>query len=216
MIMTICNHLLMNMCICSRSFVVWNSVNVQINLGVFIGFILIPSSVVTLVFFFSDCCGPDMVQKRQTPSCHCVYPIKVDLLLLNVSQNPNWSLFLDEFSSGLGLRAPQMQMNNFYWLTLTSLNISLDITPHTGISFSPGAASAINSSLLLHKVSIPRLVGVGDYKLLNVTWYQPPAPSPGNSTASTCTGSVIVEIAFFLEACIFFPIVLCYTCSCKL
>ncbi|CAO2818715.1 unnamed protein product [Amaranthus hypochondriacus] len=132
----------------------------------------------------SNCCGPDMVQKRETPSCHCVYPIKVDLLLLNVSQNPNWSLFLDEFSSGLGLRAPQMQMNNFYWLTLTSLNISLDITPHTGISFSPDAASAINSSLLLHKVSIPRLVGVGDYKLLNVTWYQPPAPSPAPLSAA--------------------------------
>ncbi|KAL2934899.1 Receptor-like serine/threonine-protein kinase ALE2 [Bienertia sinuspersici] len=126
----------------------------------------------------SNCCGPDMVQKRETPSCHCVYPIKVDLLLLNVSENPNWSLFLDGISRGLGLRAPQMQMNNFYWVTLKSLNISLDITPHTGIGFSADAASAINSSLLLHKVSIPKSVGVGDYKLLNVTWYQPPAPSP--------------------------------------
>lgn len=132
----------------------------------------------------SSCCGPDMVQKRETPSCHCVYPIKVDLLLLNVSQNPNWSLFLDEFSSGLGLRAAQMQMNNFYWVTLTSLNISLDITPHTGISFSAASASAINSSLVLHKVSIPQLVGVGDYKLLNVTWYQPPASSPAPLSAA--------------------------------
>ncbi|XP_021768733.1 receptor-like cytoplasmic kinase 185 [Chenopodium quinoa] len=133
----------------------------------------------------SSCCKPDMVQKRETPSCHCVYPIKVDLLLFNVSQNPNWSLFLDGFSSALGLRAPQMQMNNFYWVTLTSLNISLDITPHTGISFSAGAASAINSSLVLHKVSIPEIVGVGDYKLLNVTWYQPPAPSPAPLSAAS-------------------------------
>lgn len=133
----------------------------------------------------SNCCGPDMVQKRETPSCHCVYPIKVDLLLLNVSENPNWSLFLDELSSRLGLRAPQMQMNNFYWVTLTSLNISLDVTPHTGISFSADAASAINSSLLLHKVSIPKLAGVGDYRLLNVTWYQPPAPSPAPLSAAS-------------------------------
>ncbi|XP_021837157.2 proline-rich receptor-like protein kinase PERK3 [Spinacia oleracea] len=135
----------------------------------------------------SSCCGPDMVQKRETPSCHCVYPIKVDLLLLNVSQNPNWSLFLDGFSSALGLRAPQMQMNNFYWVTLTSLNISLDITPHTGISFSAAAASSINSSLVLHKVSIPKLVGVDDYRLLNVTWYQAPAPSPAPLSAAAPT-----------------------------
>lgn len=145
-----------------------------------------------------------MVQKRETPSCHCVYPIKVDLLLLNVSENPNWSLFLDELSSRLGLRAPQMQMNNFYWVTLTSLNISLDVTPHTGISFSADAASAINSSLLLHKVSIPKLAGVGDYRLLNVTWYQPPAPSPGKSFAKTCAAGCLapefVEIDFPPEA----------------
>ncbi|XP_074316604.1 receptor-like serine/threonine-protein kinase ALE2 [Silene latifolia] len=126
----------------------------------------------------SSCCGPDMVQKRESPSCHCVYPIKLDLLLSNVTLNPDWNLFLYEFASGLGLRGSQIQMNNFYWVTLTSLNISLDITPHTGTGFSSSGASAINSSLLLHKVHIDsKLVGVGDYKLLNVTWYQPPASS---------------------------------------
>ncbi|KAK9685012.1 hypothetical protein RND81_10G249700 [Saponaria officinalis] len=132
----------------------------------------------------SSCCGPDMVQKRESPSCHCVYPIKIDLLVSEVSQDPNWTLFLNEFASGLGLRGSQMEMNNFYWVTLSSLNISLDVTPHTGISFSGSSASAINSSLLLHKVRIDsKLVGVGDYKLLNVTWYQPPAPSPAPFSA---------------------------------
>ncbi|KAL9227642.1 hypothetical protein vseg_003309 [Gypsophila vaccaria] len=132
----------------------------------------------------SSCCGPHMVQKRESPSCHCVYPIKIDLLLSDVSQDPDWTLFLNELASGLGLRGSQLEMNNFYWLTLSSLNISLDVTPHTGISFSGSTASAINSSLLLHKVRIDsKLVGVGDYKLLNVTWYKPPPPSPAPFTA---------------------------------
>ncbi|KAK9704763.1 hypothetical protein RND81_07G009400 [Saponaria officinalis] len=126
----------------------------------------------------SSCCGPEMVQKRESSNCHCVYPIKLDLLLTNVTQNPNWNLFLYEFASGLGLRGSQIQMNNFYWVTMSSLNISLDITPHTGISFSSTGASALNSSLLLHKVHInSKLAGVGDYKLLNVTWYEPPTSS---------------------------------------
>lgn len=126
-----------------------------------------------------SCCGPDMVLKQESHTCHCVYPIKLDVLLLNVSQNPNWKLFLQEFASGLGVDASQIQMNNFYWMTLSSLNISMDIIPHAGISFSSSVASAIKSSLSLHKVPIdPKLVGVGDYRLLNVTWYHAPAPSP--------------------------------------
>ncbi|KAJ6329017.1 hypothetical protein OIU77_010652 [Salix suchowensis] len=43
----------------------------------------------------SDCCKPDMVLKRGSHGCHCVYPIKLDLLLLNISQNPNWNMFLE-------------------------------------------------------------------------------------------------------------------------
>ncbi|KAJ8440855.1 hypothetical protein Cgig2_000743 [Carnegiea gigantea] len=126
-----------------------------------------------------SCCGPDMVLKQESHTCHCVYPIKLDVLLLNVSQNANWKLFLQEFASGLGVDASQIQMNNFYWVTLSSLNISMDIIPHAGISFSSSVASAIKSSLSLHKVPIdPKLVGVGDYRLLNVTWYHAPAPSP--------------------------------------
>ena len=54
----------------------------------------------------------------------------------------------------------------------------MDFTPHTGISFSAGDASALNSSLALHKVHFDSS-HVGDYKLLNLTWFEPPAPSPG-------------------------------------
>ncbi|PQQ21911.1 proline-rich receptor-like protein kinase PERK3 isoform X2 [Prunus yedoensis var. nudiflora] len=59
---------------------------------------------------------------------------------------------------------------------LSRLNISMDITPYTGVSFSASDASAINSSLVMHKVNLdPALVG--DYKLLNITWFKPPPTS---------------------------------------
>lgn len=109
-----------------------------------------------------------------------MYPIKLDLLLVNVSQNSNWNVFLDELASQLGLRGSQIELINFYVLSLSRLNISMDITPHTGNSFSADAAAAINSSLALHKVHLnPTLVG--DYKLLNLTWFSPPALPHGNS-----------------------------------
>lgn len=131
-------------------------------------------------FILPDCCKPDTVLKRGSRVCHCVYPIKIDLLLLNVSQNPNWTVFLDQLANQLGLRVPQIELINFYVLSLSRLNISMDITPHTGISFSANEASAINSSLANHRVHLdPTLVG--DYELLNLTWFQPPPPSPGIS-----------------------------------
>ncbi|KAG6700003.1 hypothetical protein I3843_08G085900 [Carya illinoinensis] len=118
-----------------------------------------------------------MVLKRATQGCHCVYPIKLDLLLLNVSQNPNWNLFLNELASGLRLEVSQIELINFYVLSLSMLNISMDIVPKEGISFSAREASAINSSLVMHKVHLnPTLVG--DYELLNLTWFQPPPPPP--------------------------------------
>lgn len=116
--------------------------------------------------------------KRGGHGCHCVYPVKLDLLLLNVSQNPNWNLFLEELASQLGLQVSQIQLINFYVLSLSKLNISMDITPQTGFSFSASDAAAINSSLATHKVHFDSGL-VGDYKLLNLTWYKPPAASEG-------------------------------------
>lgn len=116
--------------------------------------------------------------KRASHGCHCVYTIKLDLVLLNVSQNPNWNLFLEELASQLGLRVSQIELINFYVLSLSQLNISMDITPHTGISFSASDAAAINFSLTTHKVHFDSTL-VGDYKLLNFTWFEPPAPSQG-------------------------------------
>lgn len=115
-----------------------------------------------------------MVLKRGSKSCHCVYPIKLDLQLLNVSRNPDWDTFLDQLAAQLGLKNTQIELINFYMINISTLNISMDITPHKGISFSSSDASFINSSLSMHKVQLnPQLVG--GYKLLNITWFKPPA-----------------------------------------
>ncbi|XP_031373054.1 proline-rich receptor-like protein kinase PERK15 isoform X2 [Punica granatum] len=134
--------------------------------------------------YASHCCKPDMVLKRGVQGCHCVYPIKLDLLLLNISQNPDWNIFLEDFASQLGLRVSQIELINFYVITLSSLNISMDITPHTGMGFSESDASAINSSLSLHKVHLrPSLVG--EYELLNFTWFKPPPLSQAPLVATS-------------------------------
>ncbi|KAL8089283.1 hypothetical protein AgCh_038905 [Apium graveolens] len=123
-----------------------------------------------------NCCGHDMVLKRGTQACHCVYPIKLDILLINVSSNPNWNIVLEEFAYQLGLRGSQIAPINFYVVTSSNWNISVAITPHTGKSFSEVEASEINSSLSMHRVRTnPKLVG--DYKILNFTWFQPQASS---------------------------------------
>lgn len=132
-------------------------------------------------FFFpilADCCGPDMVLKRGSQDCQCVYPLKIDLLLLNVSSNPNWKLFLNEFASQLSLKVSQIELINFYLVDLSKLNISMDITPDKGISVSSAEAFAINSSLSMHKIHLdPALVG--GYQLLNITWFKPPVSAQG-------------------------------------
>ncbi|KAF8387637.1 hypothetical protein HHK36_026290 [Tetracentron sinense] len=150
----------------------------------------IPSGLVQspLSPHIADCCGPDMVLKQGSRVCHCVYPIKLDLLLLNVSLSSNWSPFQEELASQLGLRVSQFEIINFYVLGLSRLNISMDITPHTGISFSASDVSAINSSLAMHKIHLdPKLVG--DYKLLNLTWFEPPAPSQVPADAASPTAA---------------------------
>lgn len=138
-----------------------------------------------LFLVIPDCCKPDMVQKRGSIGCHCVYPIKLDILLLNVSATPSWNIFLNEFASQLGLLPPQIELINFYMLSLSRMNISMDITPHSGISFSASQAAAINSSLVSHKIQFSTTL-VGDYKLLNLTWFESPAPSQGRLLFFSC------------------------------
>ncbi|KAG6432098.1 hypothetical protein SASPL_103671 [Salvia splendens] len=132
----------------------------------------------------SSCCGPDMVLKRESQGCHCVYPIKLEILLLNVSSHRKWNLFLEQFASQLGLRVSQIELINFYIVGISGLNISMDITPHTGLSFSSKEAAGINSSLSTHRIRLDPAV-VSDYKLLNITWFKPPLlpQAPNSDTA---------------------------------
>lgn len=120
------------------------------------------------------------MQRQGSRDCHCVYPVKVELFLLNVSLSSNFSNeFLEELALQLNLQVTQFETANFYVVGASGLNITMNIAPLTGISFSKDQVSAINSSLSLHRVRInPALVG--NYKLLNLTWFRPLAPSPGN------------------------------------
>ena len=126
------------------------------------------------------CCAPNMVQKRGTTDCQCVYPVRVELLLHNVSLSSNWSNeFLDEFASQLNLHSTQFEIVNFYTFGDTGLNLTMDIVPQTGVSFSADEVTTMNNSLSLHKVQVNPVL-VGDYNLLNLAWFRPLAPAPGN------------------------------------
>ncbi|KAD1943840.1 hypothetical protein E3N88_42112 [Mikania micrantha] len=104
----------------------------------------------------SNCCGPMTVLKRDTEGCHCVYPIKLDILLVNVSSSPNWKLFLQQFATQLG------------------------------ISFTSSEASHINSSLSMHKVQLdPKLVGGYELLNLTWFKPIAPAPAPSVATPPT-------------------------------
>lgn len=130
-----------------------------------------------------------MVQKRGTQDCHCVYPVRIELFLRNVSLTSNWSNeFLQELSSQLNLHVNQFEIVNFYVVGASGLNITMDIAPHTGISFAAEQVKAMNHSLTLHTIRIDPVL-VGDYNLLNLTWFRPLAPAPGNIFGS-CSCSI--------------------------
>lgn len=143
----------------------------------------------------AGCCGPNMVPKRGSKDCHCAYPVKVELFLRNVSLSSNWSNeFLEELASQLNLLVNQFEIDNFYVVGASGLNITMDIAPHTGISFSADQVNVMNSSLVQHYVRInPDLVG--DYTLLNLTWFRPLAPSPGK-VIYLCPKTVLLECSY--------------------
>ncbi|XP_037455304.1 LEAF RUST 10 DISEASE-RESISTANCE LOCUS RECEPTOR-LIKE PROTEIN KINASE-like 2.4 [Triticum dicoccoides] len=131
------------------------------------------------------CCAPNMVQRRGSQNCQCVYPIRVELFLHNVSLNSNWSTeFLEELASQLNLRVTQFEIVNFYVVGTSGLNMTIDIGPHTGNSFSSDQATAMNYSLSMHTVRINPVL-VGDYSLVNLMWFRPVAPAPGHGYSKT-------------------------------
>ncbi|WVZ85384.1 hypothetical protein U9M48_032320 [Paspalum notatum var. saurae] len=138
----------------------------------------------------NGCCAPNMVQKRGTRDCHCVYPVRVELFLGNVSLVSNWSNeFLQDLAFQLGLRVNQFEIVNFYVIGASGLNITMDIAPHTGNSFAADQVNAINYSLSMHTVRINPVL-VEDYNLLNLTWFRPLTPVPAPAAPAPEDGGV--------------------------
>ncbi|KAG0501011.1 hypothetical protein HPP92_001083 [Vanilla planifolia] len=133
-----------------------------------------PSLAEPPISHHAGCCEANMVQRRGTPDCYCVYPVKVELYLWNVSQGSNWSNhFLEGLAAQLNLQVTQFEIVNFYVVGLSGLNITMDIAPITGTSFSADQVHAMNNSLNSHELNV-----VGGYKVLNFTWFEAPSPSP--------------------------------------
>ncbi|KAG0496545.1 hypothetical protein HPP92_001236 [Vanilla planifolia] len=133
-----------------------------------------PSLAEPPISHHAGCCGANMVQRRGTQDCYCVYPVKVELYLWNVSQGSNWSNdFLEGLAAQLNLQVTQFEIVNFYVVGLSGLNITMDIAPITGTSFSADQVHAMNNSLNSHELNV-----VGGYKVLNFTWFEAPSPSP--------------------------------------
>uniref|UniRef100_A0A0C9S9I1 TSA: Wollemia nobilis Ref_Wollemi_Transcript_781_3450 transcribed RNA sequence n=1 Tax=Wollemia nobilis TaxID=56998 RepID=A0A0C9S9I1_9CONI len=127
----------------------------------------------------TGCCKSDMMQRPGSHNCSCVYPIKLRLLILNVSISfQNWSAeFQQELASQLGLSVAQFDLTSFYLDNKYELNISMDIAPLTGVSFPYRQARQINNTLFRHKLQLNSSL-FGGYRLLNFTWVEPPALPP--------------------------------------
>eukprot|EP01018_Ginkgo_biloba_P008837 Gb_01428 [translate_table: standard] len=133
----------------------------------------------------SGCCKSNMMWRPGSDNCSCVYPIRLQLRFVNVSTSfTNQSAeFQQELASQLGLTVAQFDITSFYFDNINELNMSMDIAPLTGISFSYREAHRINYTLAMHKVHLNSSF-FGDYKLQNFTWLQPPALPPAIPTAA--------------------------------
>lgn len=125
------------------------------------------------------CCKSNMMLIPGSHNCSCVYPIRLQLQILNVStSSTNWSAeFQQELAYQLGLTAAQFDLTSFYIENTSELNMSMDIAPLTGMSFSYQEAGRINYTLVTHKLHLNSSL-FGGYKLLNFTWVEPPALPP--------------------------------------
>lgn len=130
----------------------------------------------------SNCCKPDTVLKPGSHDCICVYPIKIDLILLNVSATVNWTGFLNQLAMQLDLQVSQIELTGFNLVGVSNYNVSMDIIPLVGIGFSSTDASTMNSELAKHRVRFDPN-NIGGYKFLNLKWISVPAPSQAPAVA---------------------------------
>ncbi|CAN6469049.1 unnamed protein product [Victoria cruziana] len=143
----------------------------------------------------SACCKPGTVARRDVKECSCVYPVSLALTLLNVSFVSNWSVeFQKELAFQLGLKDSQMEISSFNVFGLSQVNISMDIAPLVGISFSVREVYTMNYTLSMHKVHFDPSIA-SDYKLVNFTWFKPPPHPPGISAPPSLMSPSIPPVA---------------------
>jgi hypothetical protein len=88
------------------------------------------------------------------------------------------SLFQHELASQLDLKDVQVQIQAFQFGTNFTLDMSVDIGPLVGLSFSPDEIRVIKSSLITHSVHFSSTL-FGSYTVVNITAFMPPPLSPG-------------------------------------
>ncbi|KAJ7553143.1 hypothetical protein O6H91_06G085300 [Diphasiastrum complanatum] len=129
------------------------------------------------------CCSGSMMPRPGSigENCSCVYPIQLGLLLENVSLDfiNSSEDFQHELSSQLMLSESQVLITAFQFLTTSELNMSIDIGPLTGESFSSQQAEAIRTEFETYKVQFNSSL-VGNYSLISFQRSEPLAPSPGD------------------------------------
>lgn len=128
----------------------------------------------------SGCCSENMVPRPGLPasSCVCVYPIKMELRVENVSTTfRNWSgVFQQDLSSQLGVRAIQIEIIRFQFNS-SNLSLVIEITPLSNVSFSSQEAKSIKTKLDHFRVHFNSSL-FGNYTLVQFQYYEALVPPP--------------------------------------
>lgn len=109
-------------------------------------------------------------------SCVCVYPIKIELLVEDVSTTfTNWSgVFQQDLSSQLGVRAIQIEIISFQFNS-SNLSLVIVIAPLSNVSFSSEEAKSIKTKLDNFRVHFNSSL-FGNYTLVQFQYYKPLVP----------------------------------------
>ena len=109
-------------------------------------------------------------------SCICVYPVRLELQVENVTNTfANWSaIFQEELGLQLGLRVIQIEITSFYF-SGKDLDVVFMIGPLTTVSFSIQQAETMRTDLDNFRVHLNRSL-FGNYTLVSFHYYEPPPP----------------------------------------
>lgn len=113
---------------------------------------------------------------------------------------PIGMFFLQELTSQLGMQVSEVESINYYLLSWSRLNISVDVMLQTGVSFLTSVQYATNSPLSSHRVHLrPSLAG--KYENLSSARSKAPPPSEGKPSAPGICSHVYIKHAYFPIVC---------------